>query len=232
MAFFRIGNYCGICGSDNGKIKLKDGLICKDCMKKCGAFYPLLNAKDWNIVEILDAMDWEKRNCEFSGKFRATEEIGKLIQIDWQNKMWKLNSLKNLYFSFDDIKGFECQKNGNSVLSVGVGRAVVGGMLFGNAGAILGGLSGAKQVEEINDFMIIINTTCPTYPELMVNILPTGKVKSNSLLYKSYCDTAEQILKALEKMKPSVFSEEKEEANADLSNADEIMKYKKCLILG
>ena len=116
-------------------------------------------------------------------------------------------------------------------MSVGVGSALVGGLLFGGVGAILGGLSGSKKKEEINEFKIIVNLYNNSYPQLSINLLPTGKVKSDSILFKSYCEKAEKIMLGLSDMGGIEKSTEGCN-NTEVSPADEILKYKNLLDAG
>ena len=39
-----------------------------------------------------------------------------------------------------------------------------------------------KRRKEINEFKIIVNLYNNSYPQLSINLLPTGKVKSDSIL--------------------------------------------------
>lgn len=231
MGLFGSKDACSICGGQKGVKQLADGYVCKDCITKCGNCLITLSWKGVFLNRIKDAICDNQVNQERGRKFRETKVIEKELYIDDLNQMWKLKPYGDLYFSFHDISSYECLKNGIGVLSVSIGRAVVGGLLFGGAGAILGGISGSKNKEEINEFRIIIKTSNKSYPELSINLLPTGKVKSDSLLFKSYCDKAEKIMLELDRIRgveESVISSN----GSERSLADEILKYKNLLDVG
>lgn len=62
-------------------------------------------------------------------------------------------------------------------------------------------------------------------------MLPTGKVKSDSILFKSYCEKAEKIMLGLSDMGGIEKSTEGCN-NTEVSPADEILKYKNLLDAG
>ena len=88
-----------------------------------------------------------------------------------------------------------------------------------------------KKKEEINEFRIIVNLNNNSYPQLSINLLPTGKVKSDSILFKSYCEKAEKIMLGLSDMGGTEKSIE-DGNNIEMSPADEILKYKNLLDAG
>lgn len=222
---------CSMCGGQKGVKQIADGYVCKDCIGKCGVCLITFSWKDISLKRIKDAISDNEINQQRSKTFHQTKVIEKELFIDEQNRLWKLKSYGNLYFSFDDIINYECQKNGAGVFSVGVGSALVGGLLFGGVGAILGGLSGSKKKEEINEFRIIININNKSYPQLSINLLPTGKVKSDSILFKSYCERAEKIMLGFNSM-GGIERRIEENNNKEKSPADEILKYKNLLDTG
>ena len=222
---------CSICGGQKGVKQIADGYVCKDCIAKCGVCLITLSWKDIFLKRVKDAINDNEINQQRSRIFHQTKVIEKELLIDEQNRLWKLKSYGNLYFTYGDIINYECQKNGIGVLSVGVGSALVGGLLFGGVGAILGGLSGSKKKEEINEFKIIVNLYNNSYHQLSINLLPTGKVKSDSIIFKSYCEKAEKIMLGLSNMGGLEKSIEGGN-NAEMSPADEILKYKSLLDAG
>ena len=55
----------------------------------------------------------------------------------------------NFGYRYSDIVCFELIENGESVVSGGLGRALVGGALFGGVGAVVGGVTGGKKSASI-----------------------------------------------------------------------------------
>lgn len=86
-----------------------------------------------------------------------------IIEINTQEKEWKINdidyynyhgyylSLNNNYnvYKFSDLISYEIIENNkttyNSITTGGTGKAIVGGMLFGTAGAIVGGNTAKRK---------------------------------------------------------------------------------------
>lgn len=139
------------------------------------------------------------KNDDYLNLFHPTQKIEKFISIDENNKLWSVPCFsKNLIFSYNDIISYELLKDGESVTKGGLGSAVAGGVLFGGVGAIVGGVVGSKKTnQEISEFRIKIVTRNVCYTEVYINFLVSGKVKSNSILFKSYSGSAERILSLL-----------------------------------
>lgn len=231
MGLFGAKEVCSICGGQKGVKQVSDGYVCKDCITKCGNCLFTLSWKDIPLNRIKNAICDNEVNQERGRKFCETKVVEKQLYIDDSNELWKLKDYGELYFSYDDIISYECIKNGTGVLSVGIGRAMVGGLLFGGAGAILGGISGSKKKEEIDEFRILIKTKNKSFPELSINLLTTGKVKSDSIHFKSCCNKAEKIMLELERIGGSEETAESD-SSSEISAADEILKYKNLLDAG
>lgn len=223
---------CNICGNSGVVKEVADGCVCKDCIKKCGEFLIPASWKAVSLSRIENAIKDKERNEQLKTVFKTTKAIGKRVIIDENNRLWSIKAYGSLFFSYDDIVDYECIKNGSNVLTMGVGRAVVGGMLFGGAGIILGGLTGAKQKEEIQEFKILIRTKVKSYPEVIIQFLPPGKMKSDSPVFKAYCEEAEDLLAELEKMSGKIERQSNSDKKFSESVPDQIMKYKELLDAG
>lgn len=231
MGLFGSKEACTICGGQNGVKQITDGYVCKACIGKCGACLLTIPWKNVSLQRVKNAIYDNEIIQQRSRIFQQTKIIEKELSIDEDNRLWKLKTYGSLCFSFDEIINYSCQKNGIDVFSVGVGSALVGGLLFGGIGAILGGLSGSKKKEEINEFKIIIRVNNNSYPELSINLLPIGKVKSDSILFKSYCDKAENIMQGLSSM-GGVEKNIEDNNRIAKSPAEEILEYKNLLDIG
>lgn len=230
MGLFGKKEKCSICGKEKTTKILADGYACQECIDKCGSCLFTVSWKTVTVQRVKDAIFDEKINQERKGLFQQTQMIEKILILDEIHRLWKIKAYSNLYFSYDDIVGYECVKNGGSVYKIDVGGAVLGGAIFGEVGAILGGLSGAREKEEIDEFKIVINTNNKSYPVMTINLLPSGKIKVNSLLYKTYSETAEKIINKLNEI--SVQKNEKIEHVTQEPVADELLKFKKLLNIG
>lgn len=103
----------------------------------------------------------QKFNTTKEIKFNIAFGVKSHIYIDEYNEMWciphisqwnnKFIKEKTIFHMFSDIKGFEVQDESKEIIATtsktkgGLGSAVVGGLLFGPAGAIVGGMTGGKK---------------------------------------------------------------------------------------
>lgn len=218
---------CSVCGNNAGDKKLSDGLVCNDCLKKCGNFLSSHGLKKRSVENINKTITANENNNNLLNLFKATKKFQKYLEVDENNKLWKLPYYRNVIFRYDDIISFHLLENGQTITKGGLGRAIVGGALFGGVGAIVGGVTGKKTKQEINEYCIKIITKHFFYPQVFINFLTTGKVKSNSILYKSYAQNAQSVLSMLSIIQNSV--SEKNSSTTPSSTADEITKFKKLL---
>lgn len=62
------------------------------------------------LKRVKDAINDNEINQQRSRIFHQTKVIEKELLIDEQNRLWKLKSYGNLYFTYGDIINYECQK--------------------------------------------------------------------------------------------------------------------------
>lgn len=189
---------CCICNQNVGDKKIIEGMVCKNCISKCGQFLITLDWKNVSPERIKQAMFANEANAKNLDIFRMTRKCEKYIELDENNHLLKFPCFSpNLVFAYNDIISYELLENGETITKGSLGGAIVGGALFGGVGAIIGSGMGSKTKQEINEYKIKIITKNPCYPEVYINFLTTGKVKSDSILYKSYSGNAEHILSLL-----------------------------------
>ncbi len=219
---------CCICNQNEGAKKIIEGMICKECISKCGHFLLTLNWKGISSEHVKQAIYANQVNEENIGLFHSTNKFKNYLDLDENNRLWKVPCfLPNLVFSYDDIISYELLQNGTAITKGGLGSTLAGGMLFGGVGAIVGSNIGNKKTkQEINEYRIKIVTKNICYPEIYINLLTTGKVKSNSILYKACTDNAQHILSLLTIM-TNASSNNRETLAVDVPN--EIKKYKNLL---
>ncbi len=215
---------CCICNQNEGHKKILDGMVCKGCISKCGAFLCTLNWKSIPSDRIKQAITANEMNQKRLNIFRATNSFEKYIDIDENNRLWKSSAfMPNIVFSYDDIINYELLEDGESVTNGGLGSAVVGGAVFGGVGAIVGSNIGSKKTKkEISEYRIKIVTNNICFPEIYINFLAGGiKIKSSSLLYKTYTCNAQRVLSLLN----IITSNSPNIQECPASAADEIKKY-------
>lgn len=225
MGLFSKKGQCSICHINIATKNLSDGKICKECISKCNLFIKSLSWKQVASQKVRDAISQQQINSELLKQFSSTKTFGTHLTIDETNHLWKLDHSK-IIFHYSDIINYELLEDGETISKGGLGSAVVGGVLFGGVGAIVGGTVGRKRTkQEITELKIKIVTKNNFCPELYIDFLMTGKIKSGSFSHKLYHDNAQSILSALSVMVNTASEQNK----TSFSPADEIMKYKKLL---
>lgn len=218
---------CCICNQNDGTRKIMEGMVCKECISKCGEFLRTLDSKNTSSESIKQAMCANEINTKNLDIFHSTNHFEKYISLDENNKLWKVPcSFPNLVFSYDDIISYELLQDGQSITKGSLGSAIVGGAVLGGVGAIVGSNIGSKKTKQvISEYRIKIVTNNICFPEVYINFLATGKVKSNSILYKAYTGYAQRVLSLLD----IITNNSSLTVDSSTSAADEIKKYKNLL---
>ena len=149
---------CTHCSKNLGffsiKHKLKDSIICSACYEKM-----LANGmKDFReILEFSTYKTFEntlKTKCEMCLRFQTEESLGNTLLIDHTNRMFVINGV---ILNFDNLESFDInleyeqleQSTSTTKTKKGLGKALMGGLLFGVTGAVVGGLT-AKSKSKTN----------------------------------------------------------------------------------
>ena len=123
-------------------------------------------------------------------------------------------------FSYDQIVSFELLENGESVASGGIGRAALGGVLFGGVGAVVGASTRSyKSVcEELK-----IKVTVKDYkdPAFYIPLIAVQASKISSV-YKERMKMAQNILSKLQ----LITSADTHRKSVSTDKFEEIKKYK------
>lgn len=142
---------CANCGNKLrifNKIKIAGDMhICEFCLTQCSnIIVPQIRYKS-----IADVKNDIARMHQYP-EFAPTHQFGNLL-FDGNNKLWKAPNYP--VFRFQDINDFEVmeERDTQSISYThqktktkgGLGRALVGGALFGPAGAIVGGVTGKRK---------------------------------------------------------------------------------------
>ncbi len=191
----------------------------------------------------------EKKSKEFSLDFTTTKKIGSFIAFDNDRKKWaklykgsalevnqsaigisnSTNTTIEEVYNYDDIVNFELLEDGESVASGGLGRALVGGILFGGAGAIVGGVTGRKKTKEIcNSLRLKVTVDNIDEPVVYIDFIDTPLKRSNDI-FKGIAEMAQESLSTFQLICDK--REDKSEEQS-LSASDEIKKYKELLDSG
>jgi len=171
-------------------------------------------------------------------KFNCTKNVSGYLEIDEQKSMWLIRKAGIMkypeppIYRFEDIIDYEIIENGESIRKGGLGSAVVGGLLFGGAGAIVGGVVGKKKnVESVNQLKVKITVNDSMNPVWYIDLISSA-TKSNSWIYKTYSSVAQEIISALAFMENRVQKSNVLIQKVNISIADELVKFKHLLEQG
>lgn len=194
-----------------------------------------------------------KQNNEIHERFKPTRQIRNNLFIDDTNKLFAIQNkisgkikLDTPIFRFSELKDYEILEDNQTVSKTnietkkhGLGRAVVGGLMFGGAGAVVGGLTGKTKgksttisEEYCNKMQVKITTTDIKNPILYITLI-SFNTQRNSAIYKTALKEVNQISEMLESIKnDNVNNAQETIKNSDTSPTEEIKKYKELLDMG
>lgn len=102
------------------------------------------------------------------------------------------------WYDFDDLISYELLEDDSVVTSGGVGQALIGGAIFGAAGAIAGGITGKRtQKKKVDSLYIKVTLNSFSSPCLMIPLI-TKSIKTSSKEYQAAFNEAHQILSTLD----------------------------------
>ncbi len=236
-------NTCEICGGTDDVFKIVDGYVCMSCLNEYSGFLSDYEKRMWlntHLSTLKNARELVERSRELSEKFRATRIINGYFFIDENNKLWAVADITSkekriTVFRYEDVESFNVLQNDETVASGGLGTAVAGGLLFGDAGAVTGGIVGNKKIKKVIN-KLQIRVRLKDFNSFYINILKPGlSVKSGSLSYENVMKEAADVLYVLN----SMLQDSKEAAEAEENTAgggtnltDELIKLKNLLDAG
>ena len=236
MGLFSKKETCTICGGDCGvnSSQLKDGSwICSKCSKNAGLGM-LMPAKKMTSDDVKGLIKEKEANANRLAAFQVTQKVGSYLYVDENAREWYtpdgfLGKVINPQIhSFDDILDFELLEDGGTIAKGGLGRAVVGGVLFGGVGAVVGGVTGKKKGKPTcTSLKVKITLNDMECPAAYINLIET-ETKKDSMTYQACERIAQEILSLLQVM---VDSNKATQATTtqEVSAADEILKFKQLL---
>lgn len=114
-----------------------------------------------------------------------------------------LFQLKDKEYRYDQLESYEYVENqGTVVRSGGIGRAIVGGILFGGAGAVVGASTGKRSMDTIISEMAVrltfrVGGTLKTEKVLLNDF---NEVQFGSMKYEKYLNKAKQLMDKLDQI--------------------------------
>lgn len=241
---------CIICGNEAGamnRTKMNDGtFICSNCVAKTyiSSGWGIDVLKHSSVDKIKERILFKekdiKENAERRLKFVPTKKEGGYIWFDDENKWFALpkgtfsSKIDTSYiYKYEDIIDFEVLEDGTSVTKGGFGKALVGGAIFGLAGAIAGGTS--KKTKQIcTKLDIKITTKNIDNPVVYINLIST-EFKKDSFVYKTASVSVQNILSKFQIIVNQLEEEngiQSQNTSNNVSVADEVKKFKELLDIG
>lgn len=120
-------------------------------------------------------------------------KVGNYIRVDNYNKRFKITGDKEWY-SFSNLVNYELYENNSVMQKGGVGRAVVGGVLFGGVGAIVGAQT--RKSQNIVDSLYIRLTLKSTGMRKIVFI--NTKTDRDGIFYSMERKNADKVISELD----------------------------------
>lgn len=222
-------------GMLTGKMQLKSKqFICQECFSKAG-----FSGSSINDIKTVNNMNLDQFKELFSERkvqtakpsterFHATNYYGDL-ELDESKQQFRL---RGIVYNFNQLNSYELIENGSSVTSggLGIGRAVVGGVIAGPVGAILGGVTKKKKHVDMVESLNILVTFRNIQPNSQ-RVTYINKKQEKDQRYEKVLMKAKETLSGFDAIVASVEELKLNSLNADteLSKADEIRKYKSLL---
>ncbi|QOR35067.1 zinc ribbon domain-containing protein [Clostridium sp. 'deep sea'] len=204
MALFGDKKICACCSKELGLVKHKfaEGYLCANCYKDCSNSVKK-NILTQTLSDIKQGMKDQIENKKMIDQFNCTKKFGTFIEFDESKKLWLVpdgflgKKVNPTIYNFSDIVEFELMEDGDSVVKGGLGRAIVGGVLFAGVGAVVGAATGKKKVKKIvNSLKVKITVNDLNNPTIYIKLL-AGKTKTTSILYKNAYNIAQDIISTL-----------------------------------
>lgn len=167
-------------------------------------------------------------------KFNATNKIGNYMWIDEKNKLIKFSSKYKMsptcLVRFDELNGYSLLEDGKEVIkNNGIKRAVVGGLLFGEVGAIFGATtSKTKQTQTIGTVLLFIQLSEKYKKQVIPVYFAMGLKESiNSSFYRGIKKLVQECMDKIDII--TSVSVNADHSKQSISIPDEIRKFKKLL---
>lgn len=221
---------CVLCGQQIGvlkrKIDISDGYVCADCLLRSG-----INSFENHLAFSSASLQaFARRKNSLLQLFTPTKKIGSYLSVDSVHKTFKID---HDLFEFKNLLSFELIENGQTIQKGGLGRAVVGGAIFGGAGAAVGAITGRKVNNICTSLMIHLTLKNAQTDVKRIVILPNNsQFKVGSMVYNAAQINAQNCLSALQVISDTNDSENfvvhipDQPQSPALSAADEIMQFK------
>ena len=232
--------FCPLCRQKIGFLKNRtcDGVaICMNCSMYLDVDLDLIKVRP--LSDVVERASQRARNKDLFDSFKVSREVqaaGMFFREDEKQKVWYVSRERKpanpTLYRYDEIVSFELKENGNAITSGGLGRAVVGAVLFGGAGAVVGAVTGGKTTKQkLTSIDISITLSNPWRNLIEVNFLRNGDTcRSGGFFHGVHMQEAKALLAFLASMTGRV--KDSQPVSAPVSAADEILKFKELMDKG
>lgn len=195
---------CAVC---NGVTELmtrrkiaNDDLVCKSCMLEAKLSiketFQLKNMTADFLKDKINNMD-----IDDPANFNATKKIGSHVAFDDRKKKWAVLGMLGTvspqdYYDYSDVVTMELIEDGRTLNQGGLGRALVGGVLFGGAGAVVGAVT-RKSKDVCKNLQVKITVNDMSKPAIFITFI-NNKTKKDSAAYKVAYQQAQECLSAFQ----------------------------------
>ena len=204
------------------------GIICEACVNSEGLDPYYFDTSNIRARELRQCIDLRK---QYRNEFSKTKNIGYYLWIDEGKHLVKVG---RDYFKFEDILSYELVVDGETLVtsSNAVGRAIVGGIAFGIAGAIIGAATrGANTKKACSDMHITIGLNRSVINTAYIRFI-SDQTDRESTTYQDAQKSADACLALLKSISVALESENSAPITTEsspVSAADEILKFKQLL---
>lgn len=146
--------------------------------------------------------DLERRKIQaekITKDYNQTHVVNDQLSLDEENKKWAFHDKYGLIekvYNYSALVDFELLEDGESVAKSGIGRALVGGALFGGAGAVVGAVT-RKNKDYCNSLRIKITIDNLSDPVIFLDFI-NHSVKVTSDEYKNAYEQAQRTMSTLQ----------------------------------
>lgn len=238
---------CIVCEKKIGFFMLsqecQDGLICFDCYNQLGFYDCNDGHKNLTLAEIEEAGKKELELYNEIQLMQITDDVCPAAKFDDESEQMILSDDESVFtlnepqlnypykfelFSYRQIISFELIENGENIASGGVGRALVGGLLFGDVGAVVGANT-RGYTQECVEMKVKITVKDYRSPAFYIPLI-AQKTSKKSWKYKERQKMAHDIISKLQIIASSQKqSEQRVNVEGKIDKFQEIREYKALL---
>ena len=222
-------------GMLTGKIQLNDKqFICQKCFSSTDFsstnISDIQTMKNMSLEQFKDLYNEKKALSALPQKerFHVTSYYGDL-ELDENKQLFRL---RGIIYKFNQLGSYNLVENGSSVTSggLGIGRAVVGGVIAGPVGAIIGGVTKQKKHTDMVENLSISISFKNAQPNTQ-KLTYIYKKQAKDQSYEKALLKAKETLSGFDTIVASMASNEPNSSikETEISGADEIRKFKELL---